>query len=344
MIFRKIIKLSVIALFFLILSAAGAYFHISAEIRKPLDNLGIYKNFKISQGEGINQIGENLAGEELIKNSFYFKLYVWAKGAAKSIKAGEYNLSGEMNIPEIVDIITAGRVTDREVTVMIPEGLTAQEIENILIGRKLVKEKEFVSAAKSEKIKKYYASFDFFGGKPESAGLEGYLFPDTYKFYVDAKPEEITRKMLDNFSEKFDAEMRLEANRQKKSIFEILTLASIVQEEASNPNDMKIIAGIFQNRLAIGKALEADSTINFITGKKMRQALFSDLEIDSPYNTYKYKGLPPTPISNPGESAIRAAIYPKNSNYWYYLSAKDGTTIFSRTLEEHNSAVKKYLK
>lgn len=340
---KKLILYIFASLFILGALTAGAYFYISAEIRKPLDNLGIYKDFKISQGEGINQIGENLTKEELIKNSFYFKFYAWAKGAAQSIKAGEYNLSGEMNIPEIVNIITAGRVTDREVTVLIPEGLTLQEIENILIGRKLVKEKEFVSAAESEKIKKYYASFDFFGGKPGSAGLEGYLFPDTYKFYVDANPEGIIRKILLNFGAKFDNEMRAEMNRQGKNIYEILTLASIVQKEASGPDDMEIIAGIFANRMAIGKPLEADSTINFITGKKMRQALFSDLEIDSPYNTYKYAGLPPGPIDNPGLDAIRAVIWPQKSDYMYFLHTPEGKTIFSKTYQEHLKNKMKYL-
>lgn len=339
----KILKLLVMVLFFSLVSIAGAYFYVKAEIMKPLDSFGIYKDFKIAPGQSLSQISEALAKEGLIKNSIYLQFYVWEKGLTKSIKAGEYNLSSDMAIPQIADMITRGRIVDREVTVLVPEGLTSFETEKILIGKKLLKEGEFVSAVEDEKIKKYYSNFNFFTGKPEDMNLEGYLFPDTYKFYIDATPEEIAKKMLANFDTKFDADMRLEVEQQRKSIFEILTLASIVQEEGSGAEDMKIIAGIFWNRLAIGKALEADSTINFITGKKMRQALYSDLEIDSPYNTYKYPGLPPGPIANPGLDAIKATIWPEKSSYLYFLHTPEGRTIYSRTYQEHLLNKAKYL-
>lgn len=335
-----------ISVFLLIIGAlgSGAYFYIKAEIAKPLDRFGVYKDFKIFQGESVSRISQDLADEDIIKNSLYFRLYVWREGIAKSIQAGEYNLSGGMNIIQIADIITQGKVVDREATVLIPEGLTIGEIENILAGKNLLEKGDFVAATGSAEAQKYYGSFDFFGGKPNASNLEGYIFPDTYKFYIDAKPEDMIRKILANFGAKFDSEMRAEANRQGKSIYEILTLASIVQAESSGPDDMKIIAGIFENRLAIGKALEADSTINFITGKKMRQASFKDLEINSPYNTYKYAGLPPGPIDNPGLDAIKAVIWPQKTDYLYFLHTPEGQTIYSKTYQEHLKNKAKYLK
>ena len=159
MIFKKTIKLFAVALFVLAVSAVGAYFYVKAEIYKPLDSFGIYKSFKVSRGESLDQISKNLADEGLIKNSFYFKIYAWGKRIAQSIKAGDYNLSSEMNIPQIASIITAGRVADREITVLIPEGLTIAETENILVDRKLLAKGELSAAADGGKIKKYYSLY-----------------------------------------------------------------------------------------------------------------------------------------------------------------------------------------
>lgn len=340
---KKIFLIIIIFLAFLGAAAAGSYFYVFARIKEPFDKFGIYKNFTISQGESLDDISAGLARDGFIREPFYFKIYVWQKGIAKSIKAGDYNLSSEMNISKIAEIIAAGRVVDRETKVLITEGLTIKEIEKTLEEKKMLKEGDLVSATEEAYIKKYYSSFDFFGGKPDNKNLEGYLFPDTYKFYNDTAPEDIVRKMLENFGLKFSQEMRDEASRQGKSIYEILTLASIVQEEANGAEDMKIVAGVFKNRLEIGKPLEADSTINFITGKKMRQAFYSDLEVDSPYNTYKYAGLPPGPIDNPGLDAIKAVLWPRKTDYLYFLHTPEGVTIFSKTYQEHLQNQAKYL-
>jgi UPF0755 protein len=139
-------------------------------------------------------------------------------------------------------------------------------------------------------------------------------------------------------------DLREEIKRQNKSVFEVIILASIIEKEAKFPEDMKKIAGVFQNRLNAGKPLESDATINYITGSGRAQSTFEDLQIDSPYNTYKYPGLPPGPISNPGMGAIRAAIYPEMNDYLYFLTKRDGKAVFSRTLEEHLENKRKYLK
>ncbi len=340
---KKIILFIFASLFILGALAAGAYFYIQKQTETPFNEFGFYKNFKISFGERVEKIAENLAYEGLIKNAFYFKVYVWEKNLAASIMAGEYYLSPAMSIGQIAGIITGGKAVGREITVLIPEGLTSAEGEKILVGENLINKGELIEAIKKENLKKY-PNYEFLKDKPASAGLEGYLFPDTYRFFKDARPEDIVIKMLENFDKKFTKEMRLEAFKQGETIFGVLTLASIIQKEVSDSADMKIVAGVFKNRLSAGMALEADSTINFISGKKMPQAALNDLKTDSAYNTYKYPGLPPGPISNPGLDAIKAAIWPEKTSYWYFLTAPDGRVIYSKTYDEHLKNKAKYLR
>lgn len=339
---KKVFIIITLFLSFAALMIAGAYFYITDKIGKPVEKTGFFRNFVISTGESATQIGEHLAKEGLISDSFYFKFYLWKSGLKSSIKAGEYSLSSAMNIPSIADIISKGKIIEQEVVVLIQEGLTSAEIEEILISKGLIKKGRLAEAIQEKNLNQNY-KYDFLADKTKGANLEGYLFPDTYKFYKKTTPEEILEKILNNFGKKVGLDMRVEIARQRKTIFEVLTMASIVQEEANGASDMKIIAGIFENRLEIGKPLEADSTINFITGKKMPQALYSDLEISSPYNTYKNIGLPPGPIDNPGLDAIQAVIWPEKTDYLYFLHTPDGKAIYSKTYEEHLKNKAKYL-
>lgn len=339
---KKIIKFILAVLILAMIMSGVFYFYINSQIAKPLNSFGAYEDFKINSGESINKISENLVLAGLISNSFYFKFYLWEKGAGSYVKAGEYRLSSAMSAAQIAAILIEGKIIENEITVLIPEGLTSGKVEKILVDSNLLKKGEFIDAIKSENIKKYYPAYDFLRDKPGDKNLEGYLFPDTYKFYKDAAPEEIVKKMLDNFGGKLTSEMREDLIRQKRGIFETLILASIIQKEVKDFSDMKTVAGIFTNRLKIRQMLQADSTINFITGKGTAQALFSDLAIDSLYNTYKYDGLPYGPISNPGLDAINAAIWPDKTSYFYFLTATDGKVIYSKTYEEHLKNRAKY--
>ena len=170
------------------------------------------------------------------------------------------------------------------------------------------------------------------------------FFPDTYEIIPGAKLENIIRKTLNHFDEKLTADLKGEISRQKKSIFEVITMASMIEKEVKTLEDKKIVSGILWKRLEIGMPLQVDATVNYITGKNHDGVLLEDTKIDSPYNTYKYYGLPKGPISNPGLDSILAAIYPTKSDYLYYLSAPDGKTIFSKTYKEHSIAQNKYLK
>lgn len=180
--------------------------------------------------------------------------------------------------------------------------------------------------------------------RPDNISYEGYLFPDTYQVYADASSTDVLKKIFDNLEKKITPEMRAQMQAKGLSFSELLTLASIVEKEASSNEDMNIVADIFQRRLKKHWALQSCATVNYITGKFDPGVSTADKEIDSPYNTYKYPGLPPGPISNPSLTAIKAVLNPEPNDYWYFMTGTDGVTRFAKTLEEHNYNVHKYLK
>lgn len=192
--------------------------------------------------------------------------------------------------------------------------------------------------------------FSFLVSKPENLSLEGYLFPDTYRFFASSSPLEVTEKMLLNFEKKLSKEMLQEINRRGKSIHQIITMASIIEKEApifnqSNSDDAKLISGIFWKRLEIGMALQSDATLSYILENKKPAHNESELKTNSPYNTYLYPGLPPGPICNPGLIAIEAAIYPEKSDYLYFLTPLDGSRVhYAKNYQEHLNNKYKYLK
>jgi UPF0755 protein len=186
-------------------------------------------------------------------------------------------------------------------------------------------------------------NYEFLIDKPQSATLEGYLFPDTYRFYKSATPDQVVQKLLDTFGEKVILPLQDQITESKHTIFQIITLASIIEKEVKSDADRRIAAGIFWKRLELGMPLQSDATVNYITGKQALQPTNADLSTDSLYNTYKYPGLPPGPIDNPSFSAIRAVVNPEETSYLYFLTKPDGTTVFSKTYEEHLANKKRYL-
>jgi|SRR3989344_2257772 len=225
-------------------------------------------------------------------------------------------------------VIISQPIISNEVAVTIPEGFNLKQIENRLVEIKLAKPNDL-------------ANFEFSGNqppilsdKPKTSSLEGYLFPDTYRFFKDATLSDVVGKMVGNLNNKLTSDLRLAIKNSKYNFHEILTVASLIEKEISIEKDRSIVSGILWKRLKAGMPLQVDATLVYITGRnEIRE---TDKKINSPYNTYFYRGLPKGPIANPGLSAIKAALFPKASLYWFYLSAKDGTTIFSKTLEEHN--------
>ncbi len=326
---------------FLILSAAGSLAYVYYEIFVPAnkDNLQ-FSEFTVEKGKGVKEIAFQLEKNDLIRKAFWFEFYVWYKKQSSFLQAGKYSLSPAFSIPEIVSIISGGKVILNEAQVTIPEGFTQEQIKSRLVEQGLAAA-DFLDG---EKIVDYQVQYKFLSGISGIAGLEGFLFPDTYRFKKDVSKEGIAKKFLDNFDRKFDPSLREEISRQKNEIYKIIILASIIQQEAIGEEDMPLVSSVFWNRLRRNMALQSDATINYITGKKMRQPLWNDTKIESPYNTYLHPGLPPGPICNPGLAAIKAAIYPAASDYFYFLHPLTGPTVFSKTLDEHNRNRVKYLK
>ena len=250
----------------------------------------------------------------------------------QNLQAGEYIFRPSMPISEIVESLAGGKINRNDIKITIPEGFSVKQIDERLSQAGLIDQGDLIN------LKLSAISY-----LPSAISFEGYLFPDTYIFSKKAAVEEIIQKMLDNFDKKITAEIQKEIARQDKNLEEIVNLASIVQQESTSSEEMAKIAGVFYNQLNIGMALQSDATINYITGKGMRQPLLEDTKIDSPYNTYKYKGLPPTPICNPGIEAIKAAIWPEQHDYFYFLHPLSSPTVFSKTLEEHNINKAKWL-
>jgi len=321
----------------------GAFF-IWEGIYLPKDaNSQEEKIFIIERGEGTREIALNLEKEGLIKSGPLFQLYTLWKGVSGNLQAGNYLLSPSMTIPEITKNLVSGEVIRIKIT--IPEGFNLAEVI-----QELLESYPNSYRIKELKVNSFQEDFEFLKDAPPEANLEGFLFPDTYYFKKQEtenkkqKIEEIVQKMLTNFDKKLTPDLKTEINRQNKTIFEIVIMASLIEKEVKTFEDKKLVSGILWKRLEAGIPLQVDATITYITGKKTTKILKTELQIDSPYNTYKYKGLPLGPISNPGLESILAAVYPEDSDYWYYLSTPEGETIFSKALEEHNIAKAKYLK
>lgn len=325
------LKLLIIGGVFLLLIAASAFaffFVLGYGIDHPLRAAAAPRVVSIPRGTGSGKIGELLEAEGLIRHRYLWYYYLWRRGVSHKLQAGEYELSASMTIPQIAEKILGGNVVYRERRITIPEGFTIEEIE--------------------KRLKENGYSVDI---KQETAGLgveEGYLFPDTYVFNEDAQGEAMVKRMKENFDVK-TASLRSSGGPSSRSFRDIITMASLLEEEIPHPKDLPTAAGVLWKRLDAGMPLQVDATVLYAKGVRgghgaERTLTSQDLALDSRYNTYVYEGLPPGAICNPGLGAIRAALSPVESDYWYYLSKPDGATVFSRTIEEHNKAKAKYLR
>lgn len=292
--------------------------------------------FIIVKGEGFRGISARLSKHSLIKSIFVFKLYSLLGGKVQRFQPGVYELSATMSVPQIVDVLTTGG--RNELTVTIPEGSTVKDIDDILTASGVIEKGSFINYSLGD----LEATYPFLA---QVNSLEGFLFPDTYRFEINSSINVVLERFLNNFSAKAWTLLS-----EKRGWYDFLILASFLEREVPDFNDRQLIAGILFKRLEIGMPLQVDATVSYlkcngrIRGCSNAVVTKGDLNLSSPYNTYQRLGWTPTPIANPGEAAISAALNPKPSPYLYYLSAS-GTkeTIFSRTLEEHNRNRVKYL-
>ncbi|MFA4936690.1 MAG: endolytic transglycosylase MltG [Patescibacteria group bacterium] len=313
---------------------------------KPANTSSDLVNFSVAVGEDVKIIGTNLDNSQLISSRFIFESWVYLTGTEIEFLAGNYKLPANSNIINIIKLLTGGIVPSSEVNITIIEGWSIKDISEYLAKIDLYQTDDFMKLATTPQL--FNPILDSLGmtlsSKPAGASLEGYLFPDTYRVYQQSKPQDLVSKVLDNFVKKFKQEWLTQLEKKGYNMWQAIIMASIVEKEVASEQDRQLVADIFWRRLEASWGLEADSTINYITGKNSPRASGDDLSIDSPYNTYKYRGLPPGPICNPGETALYAVVYPQSNNYWYFLTTPDGEVIYSKTFEEHKKAKAQYLK
>jgi len=349
--YMKFIKYIIISLLLILFAGAtiSGYFMMEFFWKKPKADAKI-SVLTVEKGDGVKKISSSLKDAGIIKSSFVFETYVWLIGAQGVFQPGEYGLKAGENIYSLVRELTNVSVKENQYTLI--EGWDLKDISTYLKKNGLIKEDDDlyyltgrpVADYRKEKIDfKGGWNYEFLADKPAYVSLEGYIYPDTYRILAEGTAESLIKKALNNFDKKLTLELREEIKRQKKTIFEVVTLASIVEKEVKTEADRKIVADIFLRRIAKGMALQSDATVNYITESGRARSTFSDLRIDSPYNTYKYPGLPLGPICNPSIEAIKAVIYPQANNYLFFLTDKDGVTHYAKTNAEHNANRAKYL-
>ncbi len=334
---KKRITILILAVIFLV----GCFFYIYNGIYSSNGNADVSKTISIESGDNALIVGKKLSQAGVISGKYYFVFYLWNSGKIHSIVAGVYEFPSGMKIPEIARIVTGGQTVPMSVKVTFPEGWIAANMAERLTKSGLPGE-DFLNIVKKP-TQQLRDSYPFLKELPEYATLEGYLFPDTYYFSKEASAQEIIDKMLTNFSSKIVLSTSQDIALQKRSLFEIVTMASIIEGEVRNDEDRKMVAGLFWNRLKSEMSLQSDATLEYALGTNKFQHSIEETKLDSPYNTYQNKGLPPGPVSNPGLASILATLNPAETDFVYFLSdPQTGKTIFSKTFQEHVANKAKY--
>lgn len=302
--------------------------------------------FTVEEGETAATIARRLETEGLIVDANLFRRLVAYRGADQSLAVGTYQLRATMTMDEIILALQSGR--PEEIAVTIPEGWRAEEIATRLEAVGLFPADTYLALVAEPT--RFQDEFSFLRELPPGATLEGFLFPDTYRVVAEEiTPQDFIRMQLHTFDRRVSPALREAMAQRDMTVYEALILASLVEREAVVDEERALIAGVFENRWRDGMLLNADPTVQYALGYQAeaetwwkRPLLLEDLEIDSPYNTYKYAGLPPGPICNPGLAAIRATATAPGTDYYYFVARGDGTHVFAETLEEHQQNVERY--
>lgn len=320
-----------IILVFLGLIAASAFILVNI---KPLSTAPDIpgKMIHVSSGMSSGNIADLLEEMGLIHNSFVFRLAVRALGVEQSLQAGYYFLKPQMTLIEIIQHLNTGDILLERV--VIPEGFEIEQIAKTLEAHGLVDSVCFEELAFNGEI---IFGEDMPYDLPIKS-LEGYLFPDTYFFSIGQTEESIIKQMVRRFAEIIDGEIMPLMKDSNLTLHELITLASIVEKEIMVDEERALAASVYLNRLEINMPLQADPTVRYVTVEKRPQVLYRDLEIESPYNTYRNLGLPPGPIASPGLASILAVLNPEETDYLFFISKRDGTHKFTRTYAEHLDA------
>lgn len=300
--------------------------------------------FTVEPGQSVDEIAGNLKAHHLIADTELFRRYVQVENLDAGIQAGTYELQQTMTIPEIAQALQTARAPEQQVT--IPEGKRLEEVAEMVAAQTSIASTDFLQMAQTGwRGTTVVQSYEFLAEIPPTGTLEGFLFPDTYRLPMDATAIDVIDRMLENFDRQVTPEMRAGFAQHDMTLYEGITLASLVEREAVVEAERPIIAGVYHNRVRDGWFLSACPTVQYALGYRpdeeswwKRFLLFEDLEVDSPYNTYRNLGLPPGPIASAGLSAIQAAAYPAETQFFFFMvdcSKEDSSHVFAVTEEEH---------
>ncbi len=305
------------------------------DLDQPASYDDIPVTFVVEPGESAATIAARLEELGLVTDGELFRMFIRYHEIDANLEAGEYVLRPNMTMAEIAETLQHARI--EEVTVTIPEGWRAEQVAQMLAKENIVDGDEFLALVRGGKF-----DYSVLRDRPEESSLEGFLFPETYRIPAQAEAEDLIERMLSTLEERFTPELRQLAAERGMTIYEVITLASIVEREAVVTEERPLIAGVFLNRLEQGMPLQADPTIQYAkgyhatTGQWWAPVVPEDWQgVDSPYNTYLYPGLPPGPICSPGLSAIQAVLAPADTEYLFFLAKGDGSHVFAVTYEEH---------
>jgi UPF0755 protein len=321
-----------------------SYIQLHAEeLERPAGADETPVTFVVQPGETAGQVGQRLAEAGLVSDAELFRRYLQYEGLDAGLEAGTFTLRQTMTIPQIAQALQTGLREEQVVTIR--EGLRLEQIAAEVEMQTSISRPDFLALVTDGWRAAGLDSYDFLASLPPTATLEGFLFPDTYRLPEEATAYDLVARMLSTFDQRVTSDIRIAAANQGLTLYELMTLASIVEREAVVDEERALIAGVFANRLESGWLLNADPTVQYALGFQAdtnewwkRPLYLVDLEIDSPYNTYRYVGLPPGPICNPGLASIQAAAEPAETDYFYFLAdcqAEDGSHLFAVTEAEH---------
>lgn len=329
---KALLTLVVLAL----LAAMGVAAMVYMRTSEPFKGYDEAEQFVVIEpGSGTRSIGQRLIQAGVIRDEATFRAALWRSGRARTLQAGEFRFDRPMTPADVIDKIARGDVYNRRIT--FPEGLNIQEMARIYEQQGFGTAAAFIEAARDPAAIRSVDS--------AATDLEGYLFPETYAVPRDTTAAKLVGLMVERFKQLFTDEMQKAAQSLELTPREAVTLAALVEKETAQPSERPIVAAVYLNRLKIGMAMQADPTVIYAlqrAGRYNGNLRRDDLSFDSPYNTYRYPGLPPGPIASPGLASLQAAVSPANVDYLYFVSRNDGSHVFARTLAEHNENVRQY--
>ena len=323
-------------LLILLLGAGAAGYVVVRRLNEPYRGFEGPEQFvDIPAGASTRSIGDALIAKGVIRDELTYRLALWVTGEARKLQAGEYRFDQPMTARDVVGKIARGEVY--RIAITFPEGLTIAEMSKIFEAHGFGTAASFVTAAHDASLAKPFDA--------AARDLEGYTFPDTYSVPRKTDAPALVHLMVERFEKVLTPELRQAATDRGLTIRQLVTLASIVEKETAQSGERPEVASVYVNRLRRGMPLQCDPTVIYAlerVGKYDGNIRKGDLQFDSPYNTYRYPGLPPGPIAAPGKASLDAAAHPADADFLYFVSRNDGSHAFARTLDEHNRNVQQY--